>query len=167
MHRNTKSTLKILDRLMWLNACLSSLSVATGMSSVAMLNTFIGLPVSIPLGAVSLTGVSISSMATMLTKKYHKKLMKVMKLVDFVTSALAVFETIVSKALNNGKIDEQEFGKLQMLYSKLLNELIGVEHKREAENRNQFENSLLEEIYVRYKKHLRNNKSFVICSCFL
>ena len=34
----------------------------------------------------------------------------------------------------------------QTLYSKLLNELTRVDHKMEAENRNQFEKSLLEEI---------------------
>ena len=62
------------------------------------------------------------------------------------TSALAVFETSVSKALNNGKIDEEEFNVLQTLYSKLLNELMGVNRKMGAENRNQFEKSLLEEI---------------------
>ena len=47
---------------------------------------------SIPLGTVSLAGVNISGMATALTKKYQKKLAKVTKLVDIMTSALAVFE---------------------------------------------------------------------------
>ena len=61
---------------------------------------------SIPLGEVPLIGVSVSGIATALTKKYQKKLGKVMKLIDIVTSALAVFETSVSKALKDGKIDE-------------------------------------------------------------
>ena len=47
---------KILNRLTWLNACLSGISIATGISSVATFATFIGLPVSISLGAASLTG---------------------------------------------------------------------------------------------------------------
>ena len=46
--------------------------MAFGMSSVATLSTFIGLPVSIPLGAVSLAGASVSGMAMVLTKKYQK-----------------------------------------------------------------------------------------------
>ena len=83
--------------------------MATEISSVAMLSTFIDLPVSIPLGAVSLAGVSVSGMATALASKYQKKLTKVMKLVDIITPAIAVFETNVSKALNNDKTDEQEF----------------------------------------------------------
>ena len=58
---------------------------------MATLSTFVGLPVSIPLGAVSLTGASISGVATALTKKYQNKLTKVMKLVNIVTSALGTF----------------------------------------------------------------------------
>ena len=47
---------KILNRLTWSNACSSGISVATGISSVATFATFVGLPVSISLGAASLTG---------------------------------------------------------------------------------------------------------------
>ena len=123
---------------MWLNTCSSSLSIATGISSVATLCTFISLPVSIPLGAISLAGASVNVVATALTKKYQKKLSKVTKLVDIVTSALAVFEMSVSKALSNSKIDEQEFNVLQTLHLKTLDELSDVDCKMEAENRNQF-----------------------------
>ena len=51
---------KILNRLMWLNACSSRISVATGLSSVATFVTFVGLPVSAALGAASMTGVIAS-----------------------------------------------------------------------------------------------------------
>ena len=64
---------KILDRLVWLNACSSSLSVVTGILSVATLCTSIGLPMSIPLGGVSLAGASVSRVATALTSKYQKQ----------------------------------------------------------------------------------------------
>ena len=47
---------KILNRFTWLNACSSKISVATGISSVATFITFIGLHVSIPLGAASMAG---------------------------------------------------------------------------------------------------------------
>ena len=107
-----KKYTKILDRLTWLNACSSSLSIASGISSVATLSTFMGLPVSIPLGVISLTGARVSGLATALTKKYQKKLSKVMKLTDIITSAKAVFETSLSKSLSNGKIDEKELNVL-------------------------------------------------------
>ena len=125
-----------------LNACASGLSIASGISSVATLSTFIGLPVSIPLGAKSLAGASVNGVTTALTKK----LSKVMKLVDIITSAIAVFEMSLSEALSNGKIDEKEFNVLQTSYFKTLNELSDIDHKMGAENRNQFEKSLLEEI---------------------
>ena len=121
-----------------LNACASGLSVATGISNLATLSTFISLPVSIPLGALSLAGMSVSGIISVLTKKYQKKLSKVTKLTDIIIPAIAVFETCLSKALRNGKIDEEELNLLQMFHLKTMNELMGVDHKMEAENRNQF-----------------------------
>ena len=144
--KKCKKYTAILDRLTWLNACSSRLNIASGISSVTMLSTLIGLPVSIPLGAISLAGVNVSGVTTVLTKKYQKKLTKVMKLADIITPAIAVFEMCLSKALKNGKIDEEEFNLLQMFHLKTMNELTGVDRKMEAESRNQFEKSLLEEI---------------------
>ena len=89
---------------------------------MATLSTFIGLPISIPLGAISLVGASVSGVTAALTYKYQKKLSKVTKLTDIVTSAKAVFETSVSKALNNGEIEEREFRILQALHLKVVNE---------------------------------------------
>ena len=85
--------------------------------------TFIGLPISIPLGAVSLAGVSVSGVTTALTSKYS-----------------------VSKVLNNGEIDEKEFSILQALHLKVDNELANIDQKMESENRAQLQKSLQEEI---------------------
>ena len=141
-----KKYAKILDKLVWLNASSSAITVASGISSVATLSTFIGLPVSIPLAAVSLTGAGISGITTALTKKYQRKLSKVTKLTDIVTSALSVFEMSVSKALNDGRIDEREFDMLHTLYIKVISELTAIDRKIEAETRTQLQNSLLEKI---------------------
>ena len=65
---------KILNRLTWLNACSSRISVATGISSVATFVTFIGIPVSAALGVASMTGAIASGIMLVLTKKYQKKL---------------------------------------------------------------------------------------------
>ena len=137
---------KILNRLMWLNACSSRISVATGISSVATFASFVGLPVSMALGAASLTGIS------MLTKKYQKKLKKVTHLTDIVTRATVVFERVISGALKNDVIDEEEFNMLQTLHLETLNELTGVDCRMEAENRSLVEKSLLEEINELKKK---------------
>ena len=60
----------------------------------------------------------------------------------------------LSKALRNGKIDEEEFNSLQTFHLKTMNELMGVDRKMGAENRNKLEKSLLEEINE-IKKNLR------------
>ena len=60
---------KILNRLTWLNACSSGISIATGISSVATFATFVGLPVSISSSAASMTGAIASGIISTLTKK--------------------------------------------------------------------------------------------------
>ena len=126
---------KILNRLTWLNACSSGISVATGISSVATFATFIGLPVSIPLGAASLTGAIVSGIISALTKKYQQKLKKVIQLIDIITPALVVFERVVSGALKNGIIDEEEFNMLQTLHLEMLNEFTSINCRVEAEHK--------------------------------
>ena len=67
---------KILNRLTWLNACSSGISVATGISSVATFATLVGLPVSMALGAASLTGAIASGIISTLTKSIKRSLRK-------------------------------------------------------------------------------------------
>ena len=137
---------KILNQLTWLNACSSGISIATGISSVAIFATFVGLPVSISLGAAPLTGVIASGIISTLTKKYQKKLKKVTQLIDIVMRATVVFDRVISKSLKDGIIDEEEFNTLQTLHLETLNELTGVDRRMEAENRSLVEKSLMEEI---------------------
>ena len=137
---------RILNKLMWLHVCSSGISVATGISSVATFATFIGIPVSAALGPASMIGVIASGIISVLTKKYQQKLKKVMRLIDIITPALVVFERVVSGALKNGVIDEEEFNMLQTLHLETLNELTGINRKMEAEHRSPVKKSLLEEI---------------------
>ena len=113
---------------------------------MATFATFIRNPVSTVLGAASMTGAIASGMISVLTKKYQQKLKKVKRLIDIITPALVVFERVVSDALKNGVIDEEEFNMLQTLHLETLNELTGIDHRMEAEHRSLVEKSLLEEI---------------------
>ena len=117
---------KILNQLTWLN---------TGISSVATFSTFVRIPVSMALDVGSMTGVIASGIISMLTKKHQKKLKKVTRLIDIVTPAVVVFARVISGALKNGIINEEEFNTLQTLHLETLNELMGVDHRMEAENR--------------------------------
>ena len=119
---------------------------------MATFATFVGLPVSMALGAASMTGVIASGIISALTKKYQKKFKKVTHFIDIVTPALAVFDRVISGALKNGIIDEEEFDTLQMLHLETLNELTGVNCRMEAENRSLVEKSLMEEVNELRKK---------------
>ena len=143
---------KILNRLMWLNACWSGISRATGISSVATFVTFIWIPVSTALGAASMTGAIAGGIISVLTKKCQQKRKKVMQLIDIITPALVVFERVVSGSLKDGVIDVEEFNMLQTLHLEMLNELTGVDHRMEGEHRSLVEKSLLEEINELKKK---------------
>ena len=67
-------------------------------------------------------------------------------MIDIITPALVIFKRVVSGALKNGIINEEEFNTLQTLHLETLNELTGVDHRMEAENRPLVEKSLMEEI---------------------
>ena len=146
--KKCKKYTKILNQLVWLNACSSRISLAAGISSVATFATFVGLPVSISLGAASLTGAIASGIISMLSKKYQKKIKKVTKLTDIITPALVVIKRVLSGALRNCIIDEEEFNMLQMLHLETLNELMGIDRSMEVEHRSLslVEKGLLEEI---------------------
>ena len=144
---------KILNRLTWLNACSSRISIATGISSVATFATFVGIPISISLGVASMTGAIVSGIISVLAKKYQKKLKKVTKLMEIVTPALVlVFERVISGTLKDGIINEEEFNTLQVLHVETLNELTGVDRTIEAENRSLVEKRPMEEINGLKKK---------------
>ena len=137
---------KTLERLILLNASASGISIASGISSVATLSTMIGIPISIGLGAISITGATLTGLTTALSKKYQRKLLKATKLIDIARSALAVFEASISEAISNGKISEKEFKIIQTTYFKALNELSEVDRKLSAETRSQFEKTLMDEL---------------------
>ena len=86
------------------------------------------------LGAASLTGVIASGIISTLTQKYQKKLKKVTRLIDIVMQATVVFDRVISVALKDGIIDEEEFNTLQTLHLETLNELTGVNCRMEVEN---------------------------------
>ena len=75
--------------------------------------------------------------------------------------ALAIFDTSISKALRNGKIDEEEFNLLQTFHLKTMNALTGVDRKMEAENRHQFEKFTGRD---KRNKEKPRNKSLMVCS---
>ena len=68
---------------------------------------------------------------------------KVTRLIDIITPALVVFKRVISGALKNGVIDEEEVNAIQSLHLETLNELTGVDCRMKAENRSLVEKSLM------------------------
>ena len=104
------------------------------------------------MGAASLTGVIASGIILTLTKKNQKKLKKVTRLIDIITLATVVFDRVISVALKDGIIDEEEFNTLPTLHLETLNELTGVDSRMEVESRSLVEKSMMEEINELKKK---------------
>ena len=73
-------------------------------------------------------------------------------MIDIVTWATVVSNRVISVALKDGIIDEEEFNTLQKLHLETLNELMGVDHRMEAENGSLVEESQMEEINELKKK---------------
>ena len=94
---------------------------------------------------MALSGAIASGIISTLTKKYQKKLKKVTRLIDTITRATVVFDRVISVALKDGIIDEEEFNTLQTLHLETLNELTGVDRRMEVENRSLVEKNLMEE----------------------
>ena len=57
------------------------------------------------------------------------------------TSALAVFETNISKAFNDGRVDKQEFTTCEMFHLGVLSELASVNRKMKAKTRTHMQKS--------------------------
>ena len=69
-----------------------------------------------------------------------------MKLVDIVTLALAVFERSISRALNDGEVDKQEFTMLQKFHLGVLDEMANIDCNMKAERRAHLQKRILKEI---------------------
>ena len=149
---------KAVERLMLLNASSSAITIGSGIGSIATGATIIGIPISVGLGGVALAGSICTGLTTAVIKRYQKKVEKVIKLYDIVTSTIAVFETNISQALHDGRINFKEFQGLQSVYYSALRKLSSIDRKMETETQNQFQKSLMEE-FQNLKKSINENVS--------
>ena len=136
----------MLSKLSALNVVSSTLTVGSGISTIAASTSVVGIPVAVGLGGVALCCLICSGVASVVTKKYQNKLNKVMKLIIIVLPSIKVFEKGISKSLEDGEIDTKEFEILQESYYETLDKIGAVDRKMETETRNQFERGLMEEL---------------------
>ena len=82
----------------------SFFGIVSGISTIRMVFTVVGIPISASLGVVSTVSVCVSGTLLLTSKKYKKKLFKCCELIDKITSSLATFEFLISLSLNNDRV---------------------------------------------------------------
>ena len=122
-------------------------ALASGVSTIGMSVTIVGLPISASLAIVSTFSTCVGACMLLTSKKYKKKLLKCYELLDKITTSLATFETLISLSLdNNSVIDAKEFHKLQTLYLQLMTHVRNINRKMKVQTEENFQKTIMDEI---------------------
>ena len=106
---------------MYLSTGASTVGLVSGVSTIGMAFTVVGLPISASLGVVSTVSTCVGACLLLTSRKYKKKLLKCYELLDKITTSLVTSETLISLGIDDGTvIDAKEFHKLQTLYLQLM-----------------------------------------------
>ena len=127
------------DKLLHASTGTSSVALVSGVSTIGMAFTIVGLPISASLGVVSTVSTCAGACLLLTSIKYKKKLLKCYELLDKITSSLATFEVLISLSLNDGTIiDAKEFHKLQTFYLQLMTHVRNIDRKMKGETEEDF-----------------------------
>ena len=142
------------NRLLHAATGASSVALASGVSTIGMSVTIVGLPISASLAIVSTVSTCVGACLLLTSKKYKKKLSKCYELLDKITTSLATFETLISLSLDDDTvIDAKEFHKLQTLYLQLMTHVRNVDRKMNVQTEENFQKTIMDEL-VNLKKAL-------------
>ena len=142
------------NRLLHASTGTSSVALASGVSTIGMSVTVVGLPISVSLAIVSTVSTCVGACLLLSSKKYKKKLLKCYELLDKITTSLTTFKTLISLSLDDGTvIDAKEFHKLQTLYFQLMTHVRNIDRKMKVQTEENFQKTIMEEI-VNLKKVL-------------
>ena len=123
-----------------------------GASAVGSSFTVVGLPLGSALTGISILSTGASSVLTVYSKKYNKKIAKTMELLNRLTKSIGKFELLISKSLTDGfVIDSNEFSKLQSMYFEVMNNIKNRDHKMKTAIEENYQKSIMEEL-----KNLKN-----------
>ena len=135
------------NRLLHASTGASSIGVISGVSTIGMAFTIVGLPISASLGVVSTVSTCVGVCLLLTFKKYKKKLLKCYELLDKITSSLATFDTLISLSIDDDTvIDAKEFHKLQTLYLQLMTHVRNIDRKMKVETEESFQKTIMNEI---------------------
>ena len=135
---------KAYNRLVHATTGASSVALVSGVSTIGMSVTIVGIPISVSLGVVSTVSTCVGAC---LLLKYKKKLLKCYELLDKITTSLATFETLISLSIDDDSvIDAKEFQKLQTLYLRLMTHVRNIDRKMKVQTEENCQKTIMDEI---------------------
>ena len=135
------------NRLLHASTDASSVALASGVSTIGLSVTNMGLPISASLATVCNVSTCVSACLLLTSKKHTKKLLKCYELLDKITTSLAIFETLISQSLDDDTvIDAKEFHKLQTLYFQLVTHVRNIDRKMKVQTEENFQKTIMDEI---------------------
>ena len=148
------------NRLLHTSTGASAVAVVSGVSTIRMVFTIVGLPISASLGVDSTVSTCVGGILLLTTKKYKKKLLKCNELLNKIASSLATFEVLISLSLDDGTvIDAKEFHKLQTFYLQLMTHITNIDRKMKVQTEESFQKTIMDEI--KNLKKLWNKNSWL------
>ena len=116
----------------YLNAGATTAASISSATSIGLFATGFATPVALPLSVVSL-GLGLSSFAlSCANKKVKAKLQKHTAIVQLATAKLSSFRLIISKALEDSNITDEEFNRLQADYDDYKRQKFDLQKKSRA-----------------------------------
>ena len=101
------------NRLLHASTGASSVALASGVSTIGISVTVVGLPISASLAIVRTVSTCVGACLLLTFKKFKNKLLKCYELLDKITTSLATFETLISLSIDDGSfIDIKKFHML-------------------------------------------------------
>ena len=133
------------NRLIHASTGASSVALASGVSTIGMSVTIVGIPISASLGVVSTISTCVGACLLLTSRKYKKKLFKCHELLDKITTS---FETLISLSIDDDSIiDAKEFHKLQTLYLQLMmTHVRNIDRKMKVQTGANFQKTIMDEI---------------------
>ena len=139
---------KYFKTLKWVNnadAALITISLALGATSVGLLSTIICAPAVIGLECVALCTGILSIVGKYASKKLTLKAQKHEKIKTLIDDILNILSTLVSKALNDGNISDEEFSRIINEFEKFQKKKNEITRKTREKIGEEINNSLFEE----------------------
>ena len=139
---------KYFKTLKWVNnadAVLITISLGVGLAGIGLLSTIIAAPAVIGLESVALCTGILSIVGKYASKKLTLKAQKHEKIKTLIDDILNILSTLISEALNDGNISDEEFSRIINEFEKFQKMKNEITRKTREKIGEEINNSLFEE----------------------